>query len=70
MHDQTLGIAFDIQAREIERLRAELAFYADPDNWVSPSKGFAAQYDPEPSPVHRVRHHRAAASLQPKEGEG
>lgn len=53
---------------ENERLRAELAFYADPDNWVSPSKGFAAQYDPEPSPVHRVRHHRAAAALQPKEG--
>ena len=53
---------------EVERLRAELAFYADPDNWVSPSKGFAAQYDPEPSPVHKVRHHRAAAALQPNEG--
>jgi len=32
-----------------------LAFYADEQNWRSPSRGFAAQYDPEPSPIDRDR---------------
>ena len=52
---------------EIDRLRETLAFYADPDNWMSPSRGFALQYDPEPSPVHKVRHAKAAAALQIEE---
>lgn len=30
-----------------------LKFYADPNNWQSPSKGFALQYDPEPSPIKK-----------------
>lgn len=30
-----------------------LHFYAEPSNYKSPSQGFAAQYDPEPSPIQR-----------------
>lgn len=28
-----------------------LEFYANKDNWETPSTGFAAQYDPEPAPA-------------------
>lgn len=48
--------AFDrvkyMQAK-IQRLEIALAFYAEPNNWRSPSKGFALQYDPEPSPIDK-----------------
>lgn len=48
----------------INRLEAALDFYADPSNWASPSKGFALQYDPEPSPIQRAgRHLPARAAL-------
>jgi hypothetical protein len=30
-----------------------LEFYANEKNWQSPSTGFAAQYDPEPSPIDK-----------------
>jgi len=30
-----------------------LEFYANQKNWQSPSTGFAAQYDPEPSPIDK-----------------
>jgi hypothetical protein len=43
---------------ELARLRARVAelemrlrFYATPENWTSPSTGFAHQYDPEPSVI-------------------
>ncbi len=36
---------------DLERLKEALRFYADEANWRSPSRGFAAQYDPEPAPV-------------------
>jgi len=42
------------QAASAERIKAleeAVAFYADSKNWRSPSSGFAAQYDPSPSPV-------------------
>ena len=41
-----------------------LAFYADPNNWRSPSTGFAAQYDPEPSAIQRDGGQRARLALQ------
>jgi hypothetical protein len=47
---------------EVKRLRRALAeavkvigFYADEGNWCSPSKGFALQYDPEPSAFQKDR---------------
>jgi hypothetical protein len=48
-----------------------LEFYADPANWSSASKGFAAQYDPEPPLVavdggRRARRALEARSLQDK----
>jgi len=51
MYDRQM---YDIQMindeKEETTLRV-LEFYADKKNWSSPSKGFAAQYDPELSPV-------------------
>ena len=53
---QVLGDAAIVRDRreleqERDRLREALALYAEPKNWVTPSTGFAVQYDPEPSPV-------------------
>lgn len=36
-----------------ELTRKALEFYADPENWKSPSTGFGAQYDPEESPIQK-----------------
>jgi hypothetical protein len=44
-------------------LEAALAFYANIENWQSPSRGFALQYDPQPSPVSADRGGRALAAL-------
>lgn len=43
--------AVSVDGVAVDELRAALAFYADRQNWMSPSTGFAAQYDPEPSLV-------------------
>ena len=48
-------------------LAEALAFYADSNNWRSPSSGFAAQYDPEPSPVQCDSGQRARRALQANE---
>lgn len=48
----------------VEVLKGALAFYADPKNWVTPSTGFAVQYDPEPPPVQRDRGARAREALK------
>lgn len=36
---------------ELKTARSIIAFFADEQNWQSPSSGFALQYDPEPSPI-------------------
>jgi hypothetical protein len=47
------------QAESANRALAEaikvIGFYADEGNWRSPSKGFALQYDPEPSAFQKDR---------------
>jgi hypothetical protein len=48
---------------ELELLKTTLEFYADKDNRRSPSTGFAAQYDPEPSPMSKDDGSRARAAL-------
>lgn len=48
---------------ELELLENALAFYANKDNWCSPSRGFVAQYDPEPSPMDNDAGSRAKAAL-------
>ena len=40
---------------QVDRLTTKLRFYAARENWMSPSTGFVAQYDPEPSPMERDR---------------
>jgi len=40
-----------------------LRFYADPENWETPSTGFAVQYDPEPDAVGRDKGEKARAVL-------
>lgn len=42
--------------REVEEA---LTFYAAPENWKSPSTGFALQYDPKPSPIRLDQGSRA-----------
>jgi hypothetical protein len=44
----------------ITKLRGALEFYANAKNWHSPSTGFAAQYDPEPSPIRKAGNHVTA----------
>ena len=46
-------------------MRAALEFYANPTNYVTTSKGFAAQYDPEPPAVTADRGERARRALEP-----
>jgi hypothetical protein len=62
---------------EVERLqdapvavRESLAFYADKNNWQSPSSGFVLQYDPEPSPISKDQGQRASAALASVSGAG
>lgn len=53
------------QAGEINRLVAALDFYADPKNWMSPTKGsFALQVDREPSPVEKTGNSIAMVALK------
>ena len=40
-----------------------LEFYANEENWKSPSSGYALQYDPEPSPLQKDRGGRAKMAL-------
>lgn len=41
-----------------------LHFYADPVTYKSPSQGFAAQYDPEPSPIQNDAGKRAREVIE------
>lgn len=43
-----------------------LEFYANEKNWQSPSTGFVAQYDPEPSPIGQDLGAKARAALEGK----
>lgn len=47
----------------IAELVISLSFYADPENYLSSSSGFAAQYDPDPSPVMRDKGKEARSTL-------
>jgi len=47
-----------------EEIMAFLEFIADDKNWQSPSKGFALQYDPEPSPIEKDARRRARKLLK------
>ena len=49
---------------EREQLIDALMFYANYENWKSPSKGFALQYDPEPSKVNKYRGSVAQTALE------
>lgn len=53
----------DAAERREQAMREALVFYAEQDNWRSPSTGFALQYDPEPPPIQRDRGERAARAL-------
>ena len=55
------------QATELAALREALKFYATPANWMTPSTGFALQYDPEPSPISKDSGQRARAALAPRQ---
>ena len=48
---------------EIKNLKKVLAFYAEPKNWLSKSKGFALQYDPEPSEIQKDKGELARMTL-------
>lgn len=50
--------------RYIFRLENALKFYAEADNWQSPSSGFALQYDPQMSPIRKDAGSRARAVLR------
>lgn len=52
-----------MKLEEGKALTDALAFYANTDNWRSPSTGFAAQYDPEPSPVSKDGGQRAQLAM-------
>lgn len=58
------GDEIDYLNREVQRLTNALQFYADADNWKSPSQGFALQYDRQPSPVEADRGATAQAALR------
>jgi hypothetical protein len=52
-----------------KRYREALEIYAEDGNWQSPSKGFAIQYDPEPSLIRKMGNHLIAQKAL-KEVEG
>jgi hypothetical protein len=43
---RALALHFACAAEHAERVREALEFYANAENWRTPSTGFAAQYDP------------------------
>lgn len=47
----------------IKLARECIEFYARVGNWISPSEGFALQYDPEKSPVNKDKGEKAAKYL-------
>lgn len=61
---------FTASQQEVARLREALTFYGTVANWHSPSTGFAAQYDPAPSPIDVDHGDQARAALStPQQGE-
>ena len=60
----------DKAEKENKRLGKALRFYARRENWVTPSRGFAAQYDPGPSLVEADSGARARAALKAQEVAG
>lgn len=52
---------------ENKRLKASLEFYADKNNWQSPSTGFALQYDPVIAPCVLDKGDKARKVLESKE---
>jgi len=61
------GDEIDYLNREVQRLTNALAFYADAENWTSPSKGFALQYDPVISAAFVDRGEKARKALEGEE---
>lgn len=61
------GDEIDYLNREVQRLTNALKFYADADNWKSPSQGFALQYDRQPPPIETDRGAIAIKALEGKE---
>lgn len=51
-------------ADEVIKMRRALAFYANEENWLSPSRGFAMQYDPDKSEVQKDRGACARKALE------
>lgn len=54
--------SWDGRGRIIE-LETALAFYANKENYVTSSTGFAAQYDPAPAPIRVDMGSRAREAL-------
>jgi predicted ATPase len=52
----------DRQVAALRKAVAALAFYSVPENWRTPSTGFAVQYDPLPSPVAKAGNAQTAAA--------
>lgn len=52
------------QSARIRELEEALEFYANDENWRSPSKGFALQYDPVPSAISKDSGHIAKQALK------
>ena len=53
--EPTMVIRSDDDTNErLADLEALAAFFADDENWLTTSEGFAAQYDPAPSPAQVV----------------
>lgn len=50
-------------------IQAALAFYADPETYRSPTTGWNAQYDPEPSPIEKDKGERARKVVQSQRAE-
>jgi hypothetical protein len=47
-----------------DAMETALAFYANSENWKSPSSGFALQYDPQPAPARADYGIRARQALR------
>jgi len=58
------GDEIDYLNSEVQRLTNALAFYADAENWTTPSKGFALMYDPIIAPAYLDRGERARKALE------
>jgi hypothetical protein len=54
---------------KLQKIKSVLEFYADPNNWITTSTGFSAQYEPTLPATHKDKGKMARKVLEVLDGD-